>query len=94
MLNYFTIAIIIILIIMIIVIFQNKSSQKSLSIESYGQFCGRYSYGADYDLATAKRLCRGDNQCTWNDYTAKDGTERGWCGKNPEPPYEGSNYSS
>lgn len=91
MLNYFTIAVIVILIIIIIVIFQSK---QSLSIESYGEYCGRYTYGADYDLPVAKKNCRGDNQCVWNEYTAQNGVQRGWCGVNPEPRYEGSDYSS
>ena len=94
MLNYFTIAIIIILIIIIIVIFQSKNSKNSSLVESYGQICGRYTYGADYDLQTSKKNCIGDNNCQWKEYTAQNGVERGWCGVNPNPPYEGSDYSS
>ncbi len=88
MLNYFTISIIIILIIIIIVIFQNRKSNKSSFIESYGEYCGRYSYGTGYDIPTAKKNCKSDNECAWNE------TEGGWCGVNPKPRYEGADYSS
>jgi len=85
MLNYFTISIIIILIIIIIIIFQNRNSNKSLLIESYGIYCGRHLYEAGYNMETAKINCRADKECIWND------TESGWCGINPSPP---SHYTS
>jgi len=89
MLNYFTIAIIIILLIIIIFLFKSK---KLSSIESYGEYCGRYTYGVDYSMPAAKKNCRGDNNCIWNDYTAQNGEKKGWCGVNPEPRYVGAEY--
>lgn len=88
MLNYFTIAIIIILFIIIIFLLKNKLSM----VESYGEYCGRYTYGADYTMPHAKKNCRGDNNCAWNDYTGHNGKKKGWCGVNPEPRYEGAEY--
>jgi hypothetical protein len=91
MLNYFTITIIIILLIVIIYLFQSK---KSSSIESYGEYCGRYTYGADYTIPDAKKNCMGDNNCAWNDYTGQNGQYKGWCGVNPNPHYVGDEHES
>lgn len=89
MLNYLNIAIIIVLIILIIFLLQ---SRKSSSIESYGEYCGRYTYGADYEMPAAKKNCIKDNNCAWNDYTGQNGEKKGWCGVNPQPRYEGAEY--
>ena len=77
---------------MIIGLFLLKRNQSF--IESYGEYCGRYTYGADYDVVTCKKNCRSDNQCIWNDYTGQNGVQRGWCGVNPNPRYKSHDYSS
>jgi hypothetical protein len=90
MLNYFVIfSIVIILIILIIVITKSQvSSVKTL--ESYGEYCGRYMYGRRANVG--KLLCKSDKGCTLKKYTARDGTKHPFCTINPEPPYEGAEY--
>ena len=69
--------IIIFLIILVIFYFLNIILKKN--IEKYGIYCGRYNL----DKPTAEKFCKGDNECLWNNYKARDGTPAGWCGQNP-----------
>jgi hypothetical protein len=52
---------------------------KKKNIEKYGIYCGRYNI----NQTTAETKCKADNECAWNNYTAQDKTQHGWCGQNP-----------
>jgi hypothetical protein len=92
MLNYFIIISLIILVIILIVLYNNQKIIKN-TIESYGEYCGRYMHNdTTPEKRVGKRLCLRDLNCVLKNYTARDGSRHPYCTINPNPPYEEGEY--
>jgi len=70
----------IIALVIIIILFFGINMLLKKNIERYGIYCGRYNI----DKSSARRRCKGDIECTWNEYTSRTGIPAGWCGQSPK----------